>query len=335
MPTRLVRRCLPESLDFRDRGHVRDWLMSVVRDEVIYAGAPAPRLVRITGRYFDVLDLESLARDDPGFDPGATVALLAREASHVFVVATLAAPERPSRALLFHAASQPKTLWWAATLPFTRHPRSGLSLPDESWSTTLETEDLESLPELLKPWCARSPRGRAGRFGPPDPLSEVWAAFGSLPDSARIPTDARTLIHLAAALTLEDLLSGSIHGSVIVRVSGRDWESWIVGDDLPLPLDDAIRAIASNGTPAESVALIHLALFDDEYPPRPGLQCVAQHGEERLESWSLLSFPDEPGAPLTLAGSERWRLLPRARHDSWLRPPDDPVSLVPLDAVEA
>lgn len=299
------------------------------------AGGPLPRLVRVTDTAVETLDLDRLSRDDPAFHPGATVALLARGAQQVMVVARLSAPDLPEQALLFDAGADTAARWWAATLAYRRDPTTGLSTPTRDWATTPETDQPAELPEVLRPWVTDAGGGRPARFAPPDPMSEVLAAFGSLPARAKVPTDARTLTHLAAALTLEDLLHGRIRGSVVVRVAGRDWESWVVGDDLCVQLDDAIRAIANHGTRAEAVALIHLALYDDVDPPRPGLQCVAQHGDERLESWSMLTLPDGPGGPMALGGGERWRHLPPACDDGWLRPPASPIDLIALGCADA
>ena len=334
MRNHLVRRPLPAHVDPWDRHVVRAWLMDVVHKEVVLTGGPLARLIRVAEDSFDSLDLDQLSRTDPGFDPGSTIQDLARGACQVFVVARLAGPELPQSALLFHAESAPCTAWWMATLRLARDPTGRASVPTEKWSTTVETTDPSELPSVLREWTAR-PRDRPALVRPAPALTEVRATFGYLPAAARIPTDARTLTHLAVALTLDDLLTGSVCGAMIVRVRGRHWESWVIGDDLNISLDEAIRAIACNGMRADAIALIQLSMFDDFKPPIPGLKCVAQHGDERLESWTLLSFPLEPGGPLGLTDSERWRRLPQADNGGWLRPPNRPVDLIALGAAEA
>ena len=334
MTPRLQRRPLPGRLDPADRHAVRAWLLDAVHDEVLLHGGPLPRLLRLTDDAVESLDLDQIVRGDPDFHPGATVDLLSRGARQVLLVARLEAAAG-ARALVFHAASDGDVTWWAATLPYATDTTTGLAVPREGWSTTAEVRCPTELPPGLRMWVEPAGVGRPARFAPPDPLAEVCAAFGSLPTTAAVPTCARTLTHLAAALTLEDLLHGRIRGAVIVRLAGRQWESWVVGEDLPVTLDDAIRAIASHGTPADAVALLHLAVFDGAERPLPGLQCVAQHGAERLESWSLLHLPDGPGGPLALAGRERWRQLPPAAGGGWLRPPESPVDLIALDAADA
>ena len=90
MTNHLVRRPLPTQVDPWDRHGVRAWLMDVVLNEVVLTGGPLTRLIRVAEDSFDSLDLSQLSRTDPGFDPGATIAVLARGACQVFVVARLA-----------------------------------------------------------------------------------------------------------------------------------------------------------------------------------------------------------------------------------------------------
>ena len=296
------------SLDAED---VRAAVLGAVGLQVQLKGQPIPRLWVVGYDGCAVLDLDPVARQDPGASIAATLlAELERpETRHVFLVIRLqgedhAGVEQNAACVLARTADEPG--WWVATLAYTLDRATGLGRPAAQWGVG-EATDTEDLPEFLRALVGVAPGSRPVRTLPKRPRPpDIQAAFGELPAHLSLPTTAQGQAELTAALVTQEICQRGIAGVMVLRTHGHAWEQWLLGEGLPAGLDDMIRYLAARNPVAEGIALIQVALFEDA---RPGIQIVAERGGGRAERRVYLEFPNGPAGE-KVATEVKWRDLP-------------------------
>ncbi len=317
------------SADVNDAEDVRIALMDEIRTELRLRGEPHPRVYLVGDGYVDTLDLHRVATTEPDAHLGATLALVRTLAGvqHTFVLVQLHAEthegERHSYALL-GALDDDAVAWFA--LPYVTEERSGIGEPGEWAPTDLEfganidlLRDLFDVPPDAKPASVLQPR----RAQP-----DIRAAFFELPQALALPADARGQADLTVRVAVEDMLKGSVAGTVIVKQVGHHGEMWVLNDAGDL--DDAVRSIALREPAAEGIAVVLLALWEGSEPAQKGVQIVAERDGARVERWFLLDFPEgASGRPAVARVVER--LLPLDEGDGWIGvAPDLAMDFFPL-----
>jgi len=308
MPITLERHPIP--VDVHDIDGVRAWLMDRIRTEVKLKGQPYPKIFLLADGYEETFDLNAMAASQPEADAAATFqALRARPLIlRRFLLVRLDAEEsKTGREVRFaqlieevDGALPSDRRWWTATLPFEMDATTSVGIPSERWMQSGgESDDPALLGPALEPLVVPRPGAQSARFLPPRPAQpDVHAAFGELREHVPPPTDARQMVELATALAAGSLLSGALQGTLVVRICGRSWEQWLLGDELPTDLDSMVRYIANARPPAaEGIALLQVAIRPQDEPPVPGLQVVGELGGKLYETWAPLEFPEGPAGP--------------------------------------
>lgn len=306
----------PFSADVHDADEVRIALMDEIRTELRLRGEPHPRVYLVGDGYVDTLDLHRVATTEPDAHLGATLALVRTLAGveHAFVLVQLHAEthdgEQHSYALL-GALSEDEVAWWA--LPYETEARSGIGEPGEWAPTDLEfganidlLRDLFDVPAGARPASVLQPR----RAQP-----DIRAAFFELPRDLGLPEDARSQADLTVRIAVDDLLKGSVAGTVVVKQAGHHGEMWVLNDAGDL--DDAVRSIAQREPAAEGIAVVLLALWEGSDPAQKGVQIVAERDGARVERWFLLDFPEGPAGKPSVARVVE-RALPVDEDDGWI-----------------
>jgi hypothetical protein len=307
----------PTSLEAED---VRGAVLEAVGLQVQLKGQPLPRLWIVGYEGCSVLDLDPVARQDPGASVAATLAeqLEQPDTRHVFLVIRLQGEDREgveqsAACVVGRSADSPG--WWVATLAYTVDRATGLGRPAAQWGVG-EAEDDADLPDFLRPLVTAPPDARPVRTLPARPRPpDIQAAFGDLPAQMALPTGAEGQAELTAALVTQEICRQGITGVMVLRTRGHAWEQWLLGEGLPAGLDDMIRYIASRETAAEGIALVQVALFEDG---RPGIQIVAERNGDRAECRVYLEFPNGPGGE-KVPRDVRWRTLsPPPEGEGWI-----------------
>lgn len=329
MALRLRRRPGP-GLDLADVSATRLWLMERVQREVRQFGAPMQRIYLLNRNSLDILDLEATRLHNPEAHLGATFHLLRRRrgVSQAYLAMDVSAVDPAGCehrwAVLFEISERPGSRrYWMAALEYRSDPKSGLGIPDPRWMPPgSEADDPEQLPHFLRPVAVPPQGARPAEIGEPSGL-DLTFAFGEIPDNQPIPADARQMIEFAAALgSVHALLTERLVGSLVVRVSGRSWEQWLLGGELSEDLNDRIRWIANDRLPAaEGVALIYITLASKRESNTLGVRAVGEYGGRYVETWAPISLPEGPKGPKRISEvywSEVGPVLPERR---WLGVP--------------
>ena len=290
------------ALDANDPEAVREAVLLEVQNEVLLAGEPRPRIVAVGDDFTETLDLDALARLDPGADIGATFSALGRRlgVEHRLLVFRLQFSDgrRDRQAAMVVHVHEESLL--GAILLYQTDPRTGLGVPDPTWRIG-DREGLGPFWPAVQPLLLAAPGARPAELLPQGrPQPELRACFGELPPDRGLPETAQGLADLAGALSRDRILAEGLGGPQVVRFAGRAWEAWLLGSELPDDLDDLIRSICAREEAAEGVALLQLALFPGEGPPQPGLQIVAERLGARFELFCFLEFPEGPRGPRQL-----------------------------------
>lgn len=209
--------------------------------------------------------------------------------------------------------------WWCALLEYRFDEASALGpwqQPDG------DTDNPAALPPFLHEVAAPPPSARAAQVLD---ASDTWApdvrfAFGEVPPESPLPTDAKQMVEFAAALgAVNELLTGKLTGSIVVRIAGRAWEQWVLGDDLPADITEMIRWIANHRLPpADGVALVQIAVRPADEPPVVGMQVIAELGGMCVETWAPIAFPEGPAGPKQIPLIHWWPAFPVQPSGQWL-----------------
>lgn len=300
MPVRLVRTKHP--VDTRDADATRAWMKDQIDEEIRRKGEPRPRLVRLDAEHVDTLDLTELMTAEPTAHVGATWEAMrsVRHDRRFFVMQLereMQDGTRDRAALVVEElVDGPRRRWWMAILPYTTDATTGLGATGEWHDSRGETDDPRLLPPPFVALLMNSAGASAGSFLPPADkvVPDIQTAFGELPASAATPKTPMDMANLALALALEELLSGKVVGSHVVKLLDRRWEQWVIAGDLPAPLDEFIKYIANREEAADGVALVHAIIRPKDRPPVPGLQVLVELGGSRLSGWGPMEFPNGP-----------------------------------------
>lgn len=340
MPVSLVRRPLAE-VDVEDGDAVRRWITAQVRDEVVVRGGVHPRVVLLAKGASLTYDLPEFAAEHPDAHPGATYRVLSGhpDAERAIAVLDGVLEDGGQVAVVFEEIHTGAEVWWSvALLPYRVDPDTGIGIADPTWSTQLTREVSELLP-FLREW-AWPPRGAvAAEPGPVvDAQTDLLGASGHLPVGATLPAHPNDMAGLIHALVTNDLLIGQIVGTVVVRLAGHAWEVWVLGNDMPAPLDDMIRYFANQRAPrAEGVGFAQLTVRAAEGPSTPILQIGAESHGHQVRVWAPLTFPDGRGAPAKLGAFSPVQMRDVTVDTGWLGiPPSVTLELaLPDDLPEA
>lgn len=306
MAIQLFRR--PIQVNVHDVDGVRKWLMDRVREEVMLKGAPHPRIIGLLPGFEEIFDLDAMARRHPEAHPGATFqALRARtETARRFVLIQLQGEDDVTHAtrtwacLIEECDRFDGRKWWMGMLEYKTDPNSGIGVVEQPWGIWPgETDDLTHV-EFIREFVEGPPGARPAEFLPPPDVwqPDVKFTFGELHPSLPTPTGAKQVVEVAAKMGMNDLLTGKLQGSLILRLNGRSWEVFVVSGQLPDPIEELVRWVANRRLPpAEAVALLAVAIRPGQVPPEPGVQIVAEMDGKVAECWAPIEFPEGPQGP--------------------------------------
>ncbi len=337
MPVALVRKS--SSLDVNDADAVREALKERIVMEMKLKGQPVPKLIFIADGYEEVLDLTTAIRDDRSANMGATFQILRRRprVERAFVLLRMETTDEEDQphdyALLFEEiaeAGEPRR-WWMSMREFVTDPDCELGRLVGEWrDCPSETDNIDHVFPFLREFAEPPPGSHPHRVLPPRATQpDIQVAMDNLPPTASAPTTALMMVELAAQLAVNDLLTGALKGTVVVRYAQRVWEMWVLGDDIPTDLEDMVRFIANKREPpAEGVAVAMIAIFPQEAAPEPFIQVVGELGGLFVESRAPMEFPEGPAGPKRLREIRTWAARPVPEGGMWLGV--DPVVLFEL-----
>lgn len=324
----LVRK--PLDVDVDDATAVREALKERVDLEIKLRGHPHPRIYVLGDGWEESLDLPAMVKDDPGASLGATFQMLGRRPGVVrrLLVTQVRIEDEMggegTYAMVFEEVAEPgePRRWWVSMARYRQDPLTQLGerlgdWQDASHETANPAHLFPFLVEVVSPpEGARTANVLAPRASQPD----IQVAFGDIPPGVPTPADATDMLNFTAALVVNDLLSGRVKGTMVVRLAGRAWEAWVLGDELPSDLDDMIRYIANVHGPeqADAVALAMIAVRPQDVPPEPGVQVIAERDGLFVETWSPLQFPEGPEGPKVVGGGKLWGPAPVRDGGMWL-----------------
>lgn len=300
--------------DVFDVEGLRGVICAEVRSDVRLRGDPRPRILAYGDGVRYEVDLADLTRRDPGASIALTAAALAAlpEAHRVFLVVGLlaAAGDHPAALVVERVEVGPG---WSATLAF-RRAASGVGDPDGDWASGA------GLPADLEAALLRvEPGARAAALAAPRPREpDIRAAFGELPGHLPLPADALQQAELTAAMVTPEALRDGLEGVVVLRLDGRSWEWWVLGEGMPTDLDDMVRVICARGAVPDGVAVVQLSRLEGPGVDGVGLQIVAERAGGRAERWVLLDFPEGPGGPRVVQKLLARTLPAPAEGEGWI-----------------
>lgn len=313
MPTaRPIRRRL-DGLSPYDTEAVQRWAIQRVTDEVVRSGTVRARLLVLCDDHVEDLDLAPLTEGDPV----ATFAALAtRPGVEHRVLCGHLEDAGNHVAWVFGARTDDERSFWFATRPFRRLPGnlgSGESTWNLSWGVALEG--------VVGP--ARS----LHRPGPPitllpaepPPMPKIGGRVDSAPPNADIPTDPIAATNVVNQLGDEQ--RAVLHGFDGVGVfvfRGRELERWQIQGEIPMGLDDLVRAICVRGAAPSAVATMRLDVFEHAGTVYRVVRTVGEGAGMRFERIAALQFAPgdtEIASQVQLFGSTPTRLAPG---DGWI-----------------
>lgn len=285
--------------------------MEYVREQIKLLGQPHPKVYLLGKDFVEMLDVDAMRKREPDVHLGATFQALRRRNNieRCFLVFGAQGFDPQGREHTWAVLFEERDVidgrrWWMAMLEYRTDPASGLGIPDPKWSPSAgETDNPAQLPPFVHEIAAPPPGSQQAEILD---ASDTWQpdikfTFGEVPEGKPIPTNAKQMVEFAAALAVNDLLTGKLTGTLVVRIVGRSWELWVLGDDMPASVHEMIRWIANHRLPAaEGVALAQLAVLPHDEPPVPGMQIVGEYGEMLVETWAPVVFPEGPGGPRTV-----------------------------------
>jgi hypothetical protein len=318
----------------------RAWVMQHVRQQVKLVGQPQARVYLLGQGFVETLDLDLLPRKEPTAHLGQTFQALRRrdQVERCFLVMGVRSTDEDgterSWAMVFEQRDTPAgPRWWMAMLEYRADPDSGLGVPAPRWQQSAgETGDPAVLPPFVHELASPPPGARPAEILDASAVRQLDLrfTFGEVPEGSPLPADAKQMVEFAAALTLGDLLAGKLVGTLVVRLVGRAWEVWVLGDEMPASTDEMIRWLANHRLPAaEGVALVQLAILPQDEPPRPGVQIIGEHGGMRAETWAPVSFPQGPDGPKQLSAVHWREPRPIEPDKRWLGVPSQAQLLEP------
>lgn len=305
MEVQLVRRP-GTSVDFTDPVASRAWIRQRVDEEIATKGQPLPRIYLLGLGFMEMLDLSAMERADPDADIGATFQILRRrtKVERCFLVLG-GSGEGPDGephhvAIVFEERDAADgRRWWFGLREYATDPISGLGRPLRDWAhLTDETPNPAQLLPFLHPFASPPPGARPAvvRDAP-----EIWSpdikfTWGELRPDVDLPTDAKQVLELALAMGVPNqLLTGELQGTLVLRLEGRAWELWVLDEDMPAPLVEMVRWIANHRLPAaDCVAIANIVVRPRDDSPVPGLQMVAERDGMFAELWGPIVFGEPP-----------------------------------------
>jgi hypothetical protein len=159
--------------------------------------------------------------------------------------------------------------------------------------------------------------------GPPTaPDVRVLVAYGE----GDVGHDVRAFRDFAGALVADELLAGNRDLHIVT--AGDGWACWRIGAPLPAPLDDLVAWCAAWSGPSTAVGTVRWRVFEDQRPPRPGVEVIAEHSRRRATARALVDFHLGPDHAATVRVVQR-RDLPDPR-EPWLDRPVRDLPIAPL-----
>jgi hypothetical protein len=340
MAIQLVRRP-GVGVDPTDAAASRAWVMEHVRQEVVLIGQPHPKIYLLGKDFLETFDVDAMRKQDPGAHLGCTFQLLRRlgNVERCFLVMGAEGTDAQGKDRYWAVVFEEREgtdgrLWWMAMLEYETDPKSGLGLPAAQWQQPPgETANPADLPPFVREIAAPPPGARSAETLPASALwqPDIRFAFGEVPEGKPLPTDAKQMVELAAALgSVRELLAGELQGSLVIRLQGRCWEKWVLCGEMPASLEEMIRWIANHRLPpADGVALVQIAVQPGDDPPVLGVQAIGEYGGMFVETWAPIEFPEGPAGPKHVP-LVHWRAArPVAPEGQWLGVPSTAELLEP------
>jgi hypothetical protein len=190
--------------------------------------------------------------------------------------------------------------WWTAVAAFTTDPTTALGTPGPWQDTIGASSDPRDLAPFVLDMLAHPPGAPHGSVAPPDAVvhPKLLMKTGPFDDPSQIPPDAETLARMAYVLTAPSLLSGEHTGTMFFRHAGGIWEHFILSSPPPKTIEGVARFVANAREPqAEGVAMVLVAIFPGDTPPRPCIQVIAEQAGMVVEIRAPIEYPNGPAGP--------------------------------------
>ncbi|MEQ1569737.1 MAG: hypothetical protein ABMA64_29145 [Myxococcota bacterium] len=305
-PGRPIRRPL-HGLSPYDTEAILRWALQQVTDEVVRAASVRPRLVVLCDDHVEDLDLSS-AEGDP---LAAFVALADRRGVEHRLLWGHVEEGGTAVAWAFGARTDAERSFWFATRPFRRLP-GGLGSGETSWDVSRGVD----LDGVVGPALALHRPGPPLQLLPaePPPMPMLTFRIDPAPPGAEIPADpvAATNVVNQTGEEQRAVLHG-LDGVGVFVFRGRDLERWHVLGEVPMGLDDLVRAICARGPAPSAVATIRVDVFAHAGTVYRAVRSVGESAGTRFERIAALVPGDEApqvqlfgSAPTRLAAGEGW-----------------------------
>lgn len=289
----------------------------------------------------ETFDVDAMIKREPGAHIGSTFQLLHRRANvqRCFLVlgatGSDAVGAEHSLAIVFEEVDVADgRRWWMAVREYRTDASTGLGHLMGDWQQPPhDTNNPAALPAGLVELAAPPPGARPAevREASATWMPDMKFQFGDLPPDRRPPADAKQMVELAAAVgAVKELLEGTVMGTVVVRIAGRSWEKWVLTDDMPASLTEMVRWLATHRQPpADGVAVAQIAIRQQDNPPLPGMQVVAERAGMVVETWAPIEFTEGPAGTKLIPTIHWWPARPVEAQFQWLGVPPTVVLIEP------
>lgn len=263
---------------------LREWAMERAEEDVMGISV-LPRRIRLFGeRFQEVVGLPHPLAPNVAPGTGATLrALWSRPGvERRLVEGWFGSVDARGTAWILEPGED--RAWWLAMRTFERRPGM-IGMWTSAWSVRAG-QGLDTLSSSLRGILDPPAGERAIELGPPkDPEPpEIGMFGGTLPPPEEVPATAEAVAdRIGREWEAKLPLGESPDGTVVTLFRGREFETWKLDGELPMGLDDMVRAICARGEAPTSVAVVRMGVV-----PMEGevYRALLTDGEAQGQRWT-------------------------------------------------
>lgn len=313
VPSRPVRRAL-DGVSPWDLESVQRYAIHRASEEVLRTARVTPRLVLVCRDHLEDLDLTS-AEGDP---VGTFFAVSAREDVEHRILCGSAHDGDGQVAWVFGAANDDEKRFWFATRSFATLP-GNLGSPGTTWELSWGVDLTGPMPPMA--WLRRDGGPIVLLPAAPPPMPKIGARVDEIPPDAVAPADPFAATNAVSEMGYETkLLKEPFVGVLVFVFRGRTLERWHVIGEIPMGLDDLVRAACAKGEAPSAVVVLRIDYFEHEGRVHRAVKMTAEAGGQRWERLLAMLFSegdtDSPsnaqffGSQPQAVGSDGWIGVP-------------------------
>ena len=270
--------------DLLPEDELREWAMTRAEEDV-FGLSVLPRRIRLFGEGFqEVVALPQPLAANVAPGTGATLRALSTRpgVERRLVEGWFGSVDGRGTAWILDVGKDDE--WWLAMRTFDRRPGM-IGRWTSAWSQRAGT-GLDAISSSLRVVLAPPPDEKPIAVGQPKAPAEPELGMfgGTLPPEKEVPVTAEDVADRVGRDWEAGLPLGKTpDGRRLTVFRGHEWETWHLDGELPMGVDDMIRAISARGEPPTSLALVRmgvLAFEGDAY------RALVTEGEAQGRRWT-------------------------------------------------